>query len=274
MLIYGLDFTSAPPRRKPITCIGCQLHENELYVQSAQNFSTFSEFEDWLHSDGPWLAALDFPFGQPRALIEALHWPTHWADYVALIAAMGKAQFEATLRAYQAAQPVGEKLLLRQTDRRANARSPMMLYRTPVGKMFFQGVPRLLAAPVSILPCRPTTDSRVVIESYPGLIARNLIGKRRYKSDTRTLQSAEQRVARQAILAGLQSATCHALYGVTLHITAQLSQQLIEEPTGDALDALLCAMQAAWAYTQREQGYGLTAACDPLEGCIVDPYLT
>jgi len=48
MLIYGLDFTSAPTRRKPITCIGCQLHENELDVQSAQNFSTFSEFEDWL----------------------------------------------------------------------------------------------------------------------------------------------------------------------------------------------------------------------------------
>ncbi len=39
------------------------------------------------------------------------------------------------------------------------------------------------------------------------------------------------------------------------------------------LDALLCALQAAWAYTQRERGYGISSACDPLEGCIVDPQL-
>lgn len=273
MLIYGLDFTSAPTRRKPITCMCCQLQETELHVQEYRQFASFTVFENWLHSDGPWLAALDFPFGQPRMLIEALHWPMNWPDYVAHIENMGKEQFEATLRAYQASRPAGEKLLLRSSDRLAGACSPMMLYRIPVGKMFFQGAPRLLAAPVSILPCRLTNDDCIVIEGYPALVARALIGKRGYKSDERKQQTSEHRAARQAILEGLQSASCHSLYGVMPHIPEELAQQIIAEPMGDALDALLCALQAAWAYTQREHGYGVSDLCDALEGCIVDPQL-
>lgn len=273
MLIYGLDFTSTPTRRKPITCMYCQLQGSELHVQEYRYLASFTEFEEWLCSDGPWLAALDFPFGQPRTLIEALHWPLNWADYVAHITNMGKEQFEATIRAYQANRPTGEKLLVRSSDRLAGARSPMMLYRIPVGKMFFQGAPRLLAAPVSILPCRPTNDHRIVIEGYPALVARALIGKRGYKSDERKLQTSEQRAARQTILEELQSASCRSLYGITPHISEELVQQLIAEPMGDALDALLCALQAAWAYTQREQGYEVLSTCDALEGCIVDPQL-
>ncbi len=273
MLIYGFDFTSVPTRRKPITCMRCWLQKTELQVQECYHFASFAEFEEWLSSDGSWLAALDLPFGQPRPLIEALHWPLSWPDYVTHIAKMGKEQFEASIRAYQASHPAGEKLLLRPSDLLASARSPMMLYRIPVGKMFFQGAPRLLAAPVSILPCRPTNDSRIVIEGYPALVARALIGKRGYKSDERKLQSSEHTAARLTILEGLQSTDCRDLYGVTPHLSEELAQQLIEEPMGDALDALLCALQAAWAYTQREQGYGVSPMCDALEGCIVDPQL-
>ena len=42
---------------------------------------------------------------------------------------------------------------------------------------------------------------------------------------------------------------------------------------GDNLDALLCALQAAWAYTQRKNGYGIPSKSHRGEGWIVDPGL-
>src|SRR5579864_3499802 len=74
MNIYGLDFTSAPSRKKPITCAVCELAHNSLKLNECLKLSSFAEFEAFLHWDGPWLAALDFPFGQPRKLITSLGW--------------------------------------------------------------------------------------------------------------------------------------------------------------------------------------------------------
>jgi len=45
------------------------------------------------------------------------------------------------------------------------------------------------------------------------------------------------------------------------------------DPSADALDSLLCAVQAAWAYTQRDDNYGVPPECDPDEGWILDPAL-
>ena len=46
---------------------------------------------------------------------------------------------------------------------------------------------------------------------------------------------------------------------------------LVEDPSGDELDALLCATQAAWAWAKRNQNFGLPADSDPLEGWIAHP---
>ena len=43
--------------------------------------------------------------------------------------------------------------------------------------------------------------------------------------------------------------------------------------SGDQLDALLCAVQAAWAYSQADDNFGIPVYCDSLEGWIVDPSL-
>jgi hypothetical protein len=48
---------------------------------------------------------------------------------------------------------------------------------------------------------------------------------------------------------------------------------LADDPGADHLDALLCAVQAAWAWRCRDAGYGLPADLDPLEGWITDPAL-
>jgi Protein of unknown function (DUF429) len=271
MKIYGLDFTSTPTRRKPITCAICELHDNTLTLQGCLIMPTFAEFEAFLQLDGPWLAALDFPFGQPSQLIAHLGWPVTWAGYIQLIASMSKSEFEETIARYRASRSVGNKLHLRATDRYANARSPMMLHRVPVGKMFFQGTPRLLASGVSILPCHPTRSDRIVVEGYPALVARKWLGKRGYKSDERGKQTEEHAQARRDLLAGLASPALLTHYGLALTISERIANTLIEEPMGDMLDALLCAMQAAWVYTQRDNGYGIPQDCDTNEGWIVDP---
>jgi len=271
MKIFGLDFTSTPTRKKPITCALCELHDNLLTLHDCLTMPSFAEFEAFLQSDGPWLAALDFPFGQPRQLLSNLGWPAEWTDYIRLIASMNKTEFEETLAHYRSSRPAGNKLHLRTTDRYANARSPMMLHRVPVGKMFFQGVPRLLASDVSILPCRPTQSENIVVEGYPALVARKWLGKRGYKSDERGKQTAEQALARRDLLAALSSPALLTHYGLCLTMSESMADMLIEEPMGDNLDALLCAIQAAWVYMQRDNGYGIPQNCDRNEGWIVDP---
>lgn len=150
MQIYGLDFTSSPTRRKPITCTRCERHDALLTVKDCLTMPSFAEFEAFLRSDGPWLAAFDYPFGQPRKLIANLGWPESWQDYMSIIASMSKTEFEETLLSYRATRSPGDKLHLRVTDQLAGAISPMMLYRVPVGKMFFQGATRLFKSPISI----------------------------------------------------------------------------------------------------------------------------
>lgn len=276
MHIFGIDFTSTPSHRKPITCAVCELHSDTLTLRECRIMPTFTEFEAFLRSDGPWLAALDFPFGQPRKLFTNLGWPPAWSDYMRVIASMSKIEFEETLAVYRAGRPVGDKLHMRVTDSLAGARSPMMLHRVPVGKMFFQGAPRLLNADVSnvsILPCRPLASNKVVVEGYPALVARKWLGKRGYKSDERGKQSSEQREARRDLVTGLQSPALFRHYGIHLSLTESMAGVLITEPMGDLLDALLCAVQAAWLYTRRDEDYGIPATCDADEGWIVDPAL-
>jgi hypothetical protein len=278
MNIYGLDFTSAPSPKKPITCAKCTLTEDIEYptlkLIECLKLNSFTEFEDLLRSDGPWLAALDFPFGQPRKMITSLGWPDTWAGYVEMIAAMGKKSFEDALLQYCASRPAGEKHALRKTDVFARARSPMMLYRVPVAKMFFQGASRLLSSKVSILPCRPTHDNRIVVEGYPALVARRWIGSCSYKSDERTRQTRDKTTARQCILSGLHSPELLKYYSFQLELSQAQADSFVQDATGDCLDALLCAIQAAWAYSQRGNGYGIPQNCDSIEGWIVDPVMS
>ena len=271
MHIYGLDFTSAPNRRKPITCISCAVENGHLLAENVQKYADFAAFENFLRLPAPWLAALDFPFGLPRPLLVNLGWPVDWTGYVRRIADLGKAGFEQAQAAYRQTRPAGDKYHLRSTNRLAGARSPMMLHRVPVGKMFFQGATRLLNGEVSILPVRPTADPRIVLEGYPALVARTFIGRRSYKSDEHRTQTPERQLARQELLELLCSPALMREYGLSLDLSTELRQQLIHDPTGDYLDALLCAIQAAWASTQ--PGFGIPEECDRAEGWIVDPHI-
>ena len=158
----------------------------------------------------------------------------------------------------------------------------MMLTRVSVGKMFFQGAPRLLAAGVSILPCHPTHDDRIAVEGYPALIVRKLIGKRSYKCDNCNncnkcnkcnKQTSDKATARRDIILGLRTPILSNQYGITIELPDTLAENCRQDSKGDNLDALLCALQAAWAFTQRDDGYGIPSKSHSLEGWIVDPGL-
>ena len=273
MKILGMDFTSAPTRRKPITLAVCAFNGEVLCVLNVQALHDFAAFEAVLAEDGPWIAGIDFPFGQPRRLVENLGWPKKWTGYVEHVALLGKQGFEGAIRAYSAARPPGDKQHRRAVDVVANSRSPMMLAGVPVGKMFFQGAPRLLAAPCSIVPLRPTAGSRVIVEAYPALVARRWTAGQGYKSDDRRKQNEAKTAARRAIIAGLQSPALAQAYGFSLELPMNLAERMVLEHSADSVDAVLCAVQAAWAFGRRNEGFGIPAGCDLLEGWIVDPVL-
>jgi hypothetical protein len=155
---------------------------------------------------------------------------------------------------------------LRYTDKLTGAISPMKVYGVPVGKMFFEGAPRMLKAGFSILPCHPTNDPRIVIETYPALVARSFIGKQSYKSDDKRKQTQEMQLCRQEMINQRRSPLLKEKYGFSLDISDHFALTCVNDPSGDALDALFAAIQTAWASLQ--PNYGIPETCDRLEGWI------
>jgi hypothetical protein len=270
--IYGLDFTSAPGRRKPLVVLGCTLEGDSLRVEDSKTLTDFDGFEAFLQRRGPWVCGMDFPFGQPRSLISALGWPQGWEGYVGEVGMLPKEEFEDKIRADMAKRPRGSKWRYRLADRRSGSSSAMMLFRVPVGKMFYQGAPRLLASGVRVEPCRRNGDERVAVEAYPAVVARRFLGRTAYKRDG-VPDAPERRSARETLLAGLESAALREVYGFAVEMGVRWRKEFVQDPSADALDSLLCAVQAAWAHEKRDEGYGVPPECDPDEGWILDPAL-
>jgi hypothetical protein len=264
MQIYGIDFTSRPTHRKPITCLYCKLEDSVLKSEKLEELPDFTGFEDALARPGPWIAGIDFPFGQAREFIETIGWPQNWEAYVLHAESLGREGFRKALTTYRNSRPAGAKELRRQTDITAGSISPQKLYGVPVALMFFEGAPRLIHADVTIPHLRNGNEHRTAIEAYPGVLARSLIGRRSYKSDTKKKQTEAQAAARRDILLEVTSGAFASELG--FKISAEPS--LAADPAGDQLDALLCAIQAAVAWQNRTNGYGAPRKVDPLEGWI------
>jgi hypothetical protein len=204
----------------------------------------FEQFEQTLRVPGPWIAGIDFPFGQSRKFIENMGWPRTWAGYVARVQRLGRQGFCDALNAYRARRAYGDKEHKRKTDQAAGSISPQKLYGVPVALMFFEGAGRLRAAGVTIPYLQVGDPNRIVVEAYPGVFARQLIGRRAYKSDTKKKQSDSQRESRRALLAKITGGAVEDALGFAVEAPTELA----DDPSGDQLDALLCAIQAAWAW--------------------------
>ena len=181
MNVYGIDFTSRPSRSKAITCAKCQLDGDRLVVDYLQRLESLDAFGAFLDSPGPWIAGIDFPFGQPRRLVENLNWPGSWVGYVAHVAGLSREGFRRVLEDYKRDRAEGDREHLRLVDHLTGAQSPSKLYGVPVALMFYEGAPRLLRSAASVVPVRPTADDRIVVEAYPAVVARALVGRHPYK---------------------------------------------------------------------------------------------
>ena len=140
----------------------------------------------------------------------------------------------------------------------------------PVAWMLHAGVPALLDAGAHLPGLHAGDPQRVALEGYPGLLAREILGRRSYKSDDRAKQTPDRLIARKDLLTALEQGRTRL--GLRLRLSVAQHEALVQDASGDTLDATLCLLQAAWAQACHRRGdaaYGLPATLDPLEGWIV-----
>jgi Protein of unknown function (DUF429) len=267
--IRGVDFTSRPNKQKTITVARGVLKGGQFFLSSVDGLDSFEQFEAMLVEPAPWVAAFDFPFGLPREFCAEIGWLTamaSWATITKKLAAISREDLTSHCRAYCDARPVGSKFAHRPVDRLAGSSPSMKWVNPPVVYMLKEGAPRLLAAGVDIPGQHSGDKTRIALEAYPGFLAR-AITKASYKNDQRAKQTPALFAARKQIVDTLLTGE----YSLAIKLSASkvLKKSLIEDASGDTLDAVLCALQAAWAYQRREQNYGLPLNIDPLEGWIV-----
>jgi Protein of unknown function (DUF429) len=253
--LIGVDFTCAPSRRKPITVARGRREGAVVELQRVDRLPDLAAFETLLREPGPWLGAFDFPFGLPRVFVESLGLGGTLPGVVAALRARcaTRMEFRALVDTWGNGRPQGQRLPHRRTDTAepgAFTTSPLQTRYVPVGLMFFEGLPRLLDTGVHLPGLADGDRSRVALEGYPGLLAHELIGARSYKNRA----SDDRRAARGELLDALHEGR------------GRLGLALLDDDSGDLLDAALCLIQAAWARTQ--PGYGLPDGVDPVEGWV------
>ncbi len=268
--LLGVDFTSAPTRRKPITVARGERVGAAVRLVAIDELATFAAFEALLASPGPWFGAFDFPFGLPRAFVDAQGLGTDCDAVVAAVRARcaTRMDFRALVDAWGNTRPAGQRLIHRATDtaHAAASSSPLQTRYVPVGFMYFEGLARLVAADVTLPGLRHGDPSRVAVEGYPGRLAFAVLGRRSYKNS----DDAERLLARKDLIEALeQGRTGTPSLGLRLRLTHAQRDAIVDDASGDRLDAVLCLLQAAWAEAQ--PGQGVPAGVDAVEGWIVGP---
>ncbi len=264
--LLGVDFSSAPSARKPITVAQGQLAGRVLRLQGLRELPRMADFEALLAEPGPWLGAFDFPFGLPRAFVQAQGLGDSAQAVVAAVHARcpNRMAFRAWVDAWGNTQPAGQRLIHRRCDTAlpgVSSTSPLQTRYVPVGFMYYEGFSRLVKAGVHLPALHEGDPTRTALEGYPGLLAHELIARRSYKND----DSAERLLARKDIVEALEQGRTRL--GLRLKLTPAQAGELVADASGDRLDAVLCLLQAAWASAQ--PGLGLPAGVDPVEGWIL-----
>jgi hypothetical protein len=280
LVVFGVDFTSAPRRRKPITVAvgtlgaGRSPAARAAYrLEGVRELDSFPAFEAFLREPGPWLAGFDLPFGQPRQLVLHEGWPASWPELVAHYCSLPREHLRERFRRWCAARPAGDKFAWRKADKPAGSSPAMRWANPPVAWMMHAGIGRMVAAglvfpahahPPRARRVRPGVGTtRIAIEAYPGFTARQVC-RGSYKSDVKRMQTPARAANRRRILAALVAGT--AGLAPRLDLSAHWRRKLAADGAGDLLDAVICGLQAAHAALL--PAYGLPGDLDPLEGWI------
>jgi len=270
--LLGCDFSSSPGPRKHIVLAWGHSDGARLVVDSLVRLQSLGAFTSALQSRAVWIGGFDLPFGLPRELVEYLGWPTRWEECIAHYAALPRPQIRDLFAAFCDSRPVGAKFAHRATDGPAGSSPSMKWVNPPVAYMLHAGVPAILAAG-AYFPGLQTPDRhvpRIALEAYPGMLAREVLGAQSYKSDDKAKQTPERLIARKDLIDALELGQTR--WGTRLKLSHAQRDALAQDASGDALDAVLCLVQAAWAQAAHTQGdvrYGLPPDMDPLEGWIL-----
>ncbi len=269
--LLGCDFSSSPSKRKQIVIAWGEAAGDRVVLKQLQFCSTLNDFNDVLHSPGPWVGGFDLPFGLPRELVETLGWPTDWLACMQHFAKLSREDIRAQFAQFCNARPVGGKFAHRATDVPAGSSPSMKWVNPPVAFMMHAGVPLLIQAGVHFPGLHDGDKQRVALEAYPGMWARRVLQRQSYKNDAAAKQTGERWLARKNLLHALVWG--HDDMPLRLKLSSAMADTLVDDASGDSLDAVLCMMQAAWAQQRFEQGntlYGLPPDMDRLEGWIVN----
>jgi hypothetical protein len=301
--LLGLDFSCAPSPRKPLTLAWGRRSGAVVKLDRIDELCTLAELDQCLQSSHDVLAACDFPFGLPRPFVQALcaHPPTDFpakplsalkraletpmAAAEALILALhahcgDRAGFQQLIdgwgQTWDTQRATGSKLPHRPTDIAVaglSSTSPLQTRYVPVGKMYFEGMVRLVRADFTLPGLRSGRANALAFEAYPGFLSGEVLGKRSYKSD-KALPDEQQHarlIARMDLVDALEQGRTRL--GLRLKLTPAQRDHLVSDAKGDRLDAALCLVQAAWAHRHGEQepthSWGLPASIDPVEGWIL-----
>jgi len=266
-VLVGCDFSSTPTLRKPIVLALGREARGRVVLDRIERIATIEAFAAWLAQPGDWVGGFDFPFGLPRELVEQLGWPLQWRECIEHYASLSRPQIRETFAAFCDARPAGGKFAHRAFDKLAGSSPSMKWVNPPVAYMLHAALPPLLAAGVHMPGLHEGDPRRVALEAYPGLLARELIGKRSYKSDEKAKQTPERLIARKDLVTALEHG--QSRLGLALKLSNAQRDALAHDASGDSLDAVLCMVQAAWAMRQGPPLYGLPSRFDPLEGWIL-----
>lgn len=254
------------------------LRRGSVQLKQLLSFETLTAFHAFLQQPAPdtmhCVGGFDLPFGLPRAWVEAQQWPTTWPECMDRYAAHSRDELRQLFKSFCDARPAGSKFAHRTTDGPAGASPSMKWVNPPVAWMMHAGVPLLRSAGWTLPGLQAGRSDCVALEAYPGLLAREIVGHRSYKSDDKQKQTPERWLARKDILHALDLAQTRL--ALRLKLSPAQHDLLLADGSGDRLDAVLCMVQAGWAATQhalaeaagQTGSYGLPKF-DPLEGWIV-----
>ena len=160
-------------------------------------------------------------------------------------AASARAEIRDTFAAFCAARPVGAKFAHRALRPPAGSSPSMKWVNPPVAFMLHAGVPLLLAAGVHLPGLHDGDAQRVALEAYPGPAGARADRPAQLQERRAAKQTPDRLIARKDLITALEQGRTRL--GLRLKLTHAQRDALVEDASGDSLDAVLCLVQAAWA---------------------------
>jgi hypothetical protein len=254
--VYGVDFSGAKLAGRNIWIARCAVGRNRrLRLEALHSLETLCGTPDrqpalsalvgMIKDSTDALWGIDAPFGVPIEVVDAGH---TWADQLALVTGWTSDAYDLGLSFVARARALGDAMHIRRTTD-TEARTPFDCYHYRIIYQTFHAMRDVLAPltttrGTAILPfqyARLNAAKRVVVEACPGSTLKRLnLPHNNYKQPTGGPLTRKRRMTRHRILDGL-----HDL----IDLKDSDTRTMMRNPGGDALDAVIAAVGAYWAWT-------------------------